>query len=57
MSNVEGWNRFARSLFYKKDRIPYFDIRHSLFDIYPPREDSLLQSFYSIKLTASTAIG
>jgi hypothetical protein len=26
------------------DRIHYFDIRHLLFDIYPPPEDSLFQS-------------
>jgi len=29
--NVEGWNRSAQSFFYKIDRIPYFDIRYSLF--------------------------
>jgi hypothetical protein len=31
--NVEGWNRFAQSFFYKIDRIHSFDIRYSLFDI------------------------
>ena len=31
--NVEGWNRSAQSFFYKIDRMPYFDIRYSLFDI------------------------
>ncbi|CAB1059074.1 hypothetical protein D1BOALGB6SA_3832 [Olavius sp. associated proteobacterium Delta 1] len=46
MSNVEGWVRFALSFFYKIDKIHYFDIRHSLFDIYPPWEDSLFQSFF-----------
>jgi len=30
--NFEGWFRYAQS-FYKTDRIPSFDIRHSLFDI------------------------
>jgi hypothetical protein len=33
MSNVEGWFRFAQSFFYKIDRIHYFDIHYSLFDI------------------------
>jgi hypothetical protein len=35
-SNVEGWNRFAQSFFYKIDRIHSFDppaAEHSLFDI------------------------
>ena len=32
MSNVEVWNRFALSfLINNDDRIPYFDIRYSLF--------------------------
>jgi hypothetical protein len=34
ISNDEGWNRCALSFFKNNnDRIPYFDIRHSLFDI------------------------
>jgi hypothetical protein len=30
--SVEGWFRVAQS-YYKTDRMPYFDIRYSLFDI------------------------
>jgi hypothetical protein len=42
MSNVEGWNRFAQTFFYKIDRstqklttgrIHSFDIHYSIFDI------------------------
>jgi hypothetical protein len=29
--NIEGWFRFAQSFII--DKIPYFDIRYSLFDI------------------------
>jgi hypothetical protein len=41
--NDEVWNRCAQSFFKNNnDRIPYFDIRYSLFDTYsPPLEDSL----------------
>ena len=39
--NVEGWNRFAQS-FFIINRIHYFGIRHSLFDI----RYSLFQSFF-----------
>ena len=43
MSNDEGWNRCAQSLFKNNnDRIPYFDIRYFLFDI----RYSLFQSFF-----------
>jgi hypothetical protein len=43
ISNDEVWNRCAQSFFKNNnDRIPYFDIRYSLFDAYsPPLEDSL----------------
>ena len=35
ISNVEVWNRFALSFEYLKiDRIPSFDIRYSVFDIF-----------------------
>ena len=40
--NVEGWNRFAQS-FFKIDRIHYFDIRHSLFDIRFFRVSSMIR--------------
>ncbi len=43
--NVEGWFRFAQS-FFKIDRIHYFDIRHSLFDI------RFFRVSFSIKLAA-----
>jgi hypothetical protein len=41
--NDEVCNRCAQSFFKNNnDRIPYFDIRYSLFDAYsPPEEDSL----------------
>ena len=42
--NVEGWFRFAQS-FFKIDRIPYFDIRHSLFEI----RNSLLRVSFLIR--------
>jgi len=42
MSNVEGWFRFAQSFFNKIDKIPYFNIRYSLFDI----RYSLFPSFF-----------
>jgi hypothetical protein len=43
ISNDEVWSRCAQSFFKNNnDRIPYFDIRYSLFDAYsPPEEDSL----------------
>ncbi len=43
ISNDEVWNRCAQSFFKNNnDRIPYFDIRYSLFDTYsPPLEDSI----------------
>ena len=41
ISNVEVWFRFAQSL-NKIDRMPYFDIRNSVFDI----RYSLFQSFF-----------
>ena len=34
ISNDEVWNRFAQSFFKNNnDRIPYFEIQYSLFDI------------------------
>jgi hypothetical protein len=34
ISNDEVWNRYAQSFFKNNnDRIPYFDIRYSLFDL------------------------
>jgi hypothetical protein len=41
------WNRFAQSFFIKWAEYitSTFDIIYSIFDIYPPPEDSLLQSF------------
>jgi len=34
ISNDEVWNRYAQSLFKNNnDRIPYFEIYYSLFDI------------------------
>ncbi len=57
ISNVEGWDRSPRrrpynpyepeallSLFSKIERILYFDIRHSVFDI----RYSLFLSFFSV---------
>jgi hypothetical protein len=41
--NIEGWNRFAQSFFIKIDRIHYFDIRHSLFDIRFFRVSSMIR--------------
>ena len=42
MTIDEWWNRFAQSFFKNNnDRIPYFDIRNSLFDI----RYSFFQSF------------
>jgi hypothetical protein len=38
-------------------RIHYFDIRHSLFDIYPPLEDSLFQSLFGDSIGHSAASG
>ena len=43
ISNDEVWNRFAQSFFKNNnDRIPYFDIFYSLFDI----RYSFFQSFF-----------
>jgi hypothetical protein len=41
------------SHFYKDDRIPYFDIRHSVFDV----RYSFLQSFFSDQTGRSAASG
>jgi len=48
--NVEVWFRFAQS-FFKIDRIHYFDIRHSTFDIH----DSLF-SFYAFLQSVAAAL-
>ena len=61
--NFEGRNRCTLSFkSIKIDRIPSFDIQHSLFDTCPPSEDSLFyprkaKVSFSIKLAASRASG
>ncbi len=59
--NIEGWNRCALPFeSIKLDRIPSFDIRHSLFDIqyslfYPRMRRRKAEVSFSIKLAASAA--
>ncbi len=61
--NIEGWNRYALPFeSIKFNRIPSFDIRHSLFDIryslfYPRMRRRKAEVYFSIKLAASAASG
>jgi hypothetical protein len=48
--NFEGWFRYVRS-FFKIARIPFFDIRYSVFDI------RFFAVFRLIKLAASATSG
>jgi len=49
--NDEVWNHCAQSyLKNNNDRIPYFEIRNSLFDTYSPPEDSHLNKTSRMKL-------
>ena len=53
ISNDEVWNRYAQSFLKNiNDRIPYLDIRYSLFDI----RYSLFESFF-IDLTGRFLAG
>ncbi len=61
--NIEVWNRYALPFeSIKFNRIPSFDIRHSLFDIryslfYPRMSHRKAEVSFLIKLVTSVAIG
>jgi hypothetical protein len=61
--NIEGWNRCALPFeSIKLDRIPSFDIRHSIFTVryslfYPRMRRRKAEVSFSIKLAASAARG